>query len=164
MNRRTFLAISATSLTGLLIPTTGLLEVPRNLVLNAMGGCSFCRKTQREVRATAGTPDGAVRICSECVGLCLDIVAYNARRTSPAAPPPRRADWREALAESGYTDDEVERLLVGSPHPRRRRDLHCSFCDASQRRVDKLIAGPQVYICDGCVAEGGALLTWSGLA
>jgi len=30
--------------------------------------------------------------------------------------------------------------------------LRCSFCGQSQRQVSKLIAGPGVYICDGCVA------------
>ena len=30
--------------------------------------------------------------------------------------------------------------------------LHCSFCGRAQRQVAKLIAGPGVYICDGCVA------------
>lgn len=29
--------------------------------------------------------------------------------------------------------------------------LHCSFCDKSQRDVKKLIAGPNVQICDECV-------------
>ncbi|HYD09729.1 MAG TPA: ClpX C4-type zinc finger protein [Acidimicrobiales bacterium] len=29
--------------------------------------------------------------------------------------------------------------------------LHCSFCAKSQEEVAKLIAGPGVYICDGCV-------------
>jgi ATP-dependent Clp protease ATP-binding subunit ClpX len=36
----------------------------------------------------------------------------------------------------------------------RRRDtsnLNCSFCGKSQREVKKLIAGPQVYICDECI-------------
>ncbi len=30
--------------------------------------------------------------------------------------------------------------------------LHCSFCGRAQRQVAKLIAGPGVYICSGCVA------------
>ena len=30
--------------------------------------------------------------------------------------------------------------------------LHCSFCGKSQREVKKLIAGPNVYICDECIA------------
>jgi hypothetical protein len=27
----------------------------------------------------------------------------------------------------------------------------CSFCGKSQKQVNKLVAGPGVYICDGCV-------------
>jgi ATP-dependent Clp protease ATP-binding subunit ClpX len=27
----------------------------------------------------------------------------------------------------------------------------CSFCGKSQHEVRKLIAGPKVFICDGCV-------------
>jgi len=37
----------------------------------------------------------------------------------------------------------------------RRKDqtmLYCSFCGKSQNQVRRLIAGPQVYICDECVA------------
>ena len=30
--------------------------------------------------------------------------------------------------------------------------LHCSFCGRAQRKVAKLVAGPGVYICSGCVA------------
>jgi hypothetical protein len=29
--------------------------------------------------------------------------------------------------------------------------LHCSFCNKTQRQVKKLIAGPNVLICDECV-------------
>ena len=29
--------------------------------------------------------------------------------------------------------------------------LYCSFCGKSQHEVDKLIAGPTVFICDECV-------------
>ncbi len=28
--------------------------------------------------------------------------------------------------------------------------LYCSFCGRSQHEVKKLIAGPAVFICDGC--------------
>ncbi|AGW13891.1 ATP-dependent Clp protease ATP-binding subunit ClpX [Megalodesulfovibrio gigas] len=31
-------------------------------------------------------------------------------------------------------------------------ELHCSFCSKSQEEVQRLIAGPDVYICDECVA------------
>lgn len=29
--------------------------------------------------------------------------------------------------------------------------LYCSFCGKTQREVQKLIAGPGVYVCDECV-------------
>ncbi len=30
--------------------------------------------------------------------------------------------------------------------------LRCSFCGKTEKQVAKLVAGPQVYICDECVA------------
>ena len=35
--------------------------------------------------------------------------------------------------------------------PAGRENLRCSFCDKAQHDVCKLIAGPDVYICDECV-------------
>jgi hypothetical protein len=37
------------------------------------------------------------------------------------------------------------------PPPPPPGELRCSFCNKSQRYVKKLIAGPNVYICDECV-------------
>ena len=34
---------------------------------------------------------------------------------------------------------------------KKREDLNCSFCGKSQEEVKKLIAGPNVYICDECI-------------
>jgi ATP-dependent Clp protease ATP-binding subunit ClpX len=31
------------------------------------------------------------------------------------------------------------------------KTLHCSFCGKSQHQVEKLIAGPRVFICNECV-------------
>ncbi|MDH4076659.1 MAG: hypothetical protein OEY41_05595 [Acidimicrobiia bacterium] len=50
----------------------------------------------------------------------------------------------------------------GVPGRRRRRTagvMTCSFCDRTQAEVAKLIAGPEVRICDGCVADVGGRLT-----
>lgn len=33
------------------------------------------------------------------------------------------------------------------------RELDCSFCGAQQSEVKRLIAGPEVYICDGCIRD-----------
>jgi hypothetical protein len=42
--------------------------------------------------------------------------------------------------------DSKERVMI-----KLRRRLSCSFCRKSAGSVGKLIAGPGVHICDGCV-------------
>ena len=32
------------------------------------------------------------------------------------------------------------------------KSLRCSFCGKSEHEVQKLVAGPRVFICDACVA------------
>ncbi len=36
--------------------------------------------------------------------------------------------------------------------------LYCSFCLKSERQVARLVGGPSVYICDGCIAVCNGLL------
>jgi ATP-dependent protease Clp ATPase subunit len=43
-------------------------------------------------------------------------------------------------------DDDVEARRIDGDL------IRCSFCGRAQQQVGKLIAGPGVYICDGCVA------------
>src|SRR5512137_2782909 len=42
-----------------------------------------------------------------------------------------------------------------------RPGLRCSFCGKSQEEVGKLIAGPNVYICDECIALCNEIMTES---
>ena len=36
--------------------------------------------------------------------------------------------------------------------------LKCSFCQKTEDQVEKLVAGPNVYICNGCVAIAARLM------
>ena len=36
--------------------------------------------------------------------------------------------------------------------------LRCSFCNKTEEQVAKLVAGPNVYICDECVAIASRLV------
>jgi ATP-dependent protease Clp ATPase subunit len=36
--------------------------------------------------------------------------------------------------------------------------LKCSFCLKSEEEVEKLVAGPNVYICNECVAAAARLM------
>lgn len=41
---------------------------------------------------------------------------------------------------------------------RREKSVRCSFCGKDDRQVDKIIAGPGVYICNECVDLCGAIM------
>jgi ATP-dependent Clp protease ATP-binding subunit ClpX len=43
-----------------------------------------------------------------------------------------------------------------------RRRLACSFCRKSNEEVAKLVAGPNVYICDECVAIAARIMQDDG--
>ena len=40
----------------------------------------------------------------------------------------------------------------------RERKLACSFCGKRDFEVEKLVAGPRVYICDTCVALASQIM------
>jgi ClpX C4-type zinc finger len=65
-------------------------------------------------------------------------------------------DVAAALALSGQQLEEILQQAGGSGRrghkgARGADLLACTFCGRTQREVRKLIAGPGVYICDGCV-------------
>ena len=70
------------------------------------------------------------------------------------------ASLRELAAGLGLSHQRVHQIVEAAGGSRRwlRRDrvrpdpglLACTFCGKQQKQVRKLIAGPGVYICDGC--------------
>jgi hypothetical protein len=80
------------------------------------------------------------------------------------------ASLRELAAGLGLSHQRVHQIVESAGGSRRwlrgdrdrdrgRPDpglLHCTFCGQDQKHVKKLIAGPSVYICNGCtdLAEG----------
>lgn len=52
------------------------------------------------------------------------------------------------LLLQSHREKEGEAIVVKSED---RKQLKCSFCGKTQEQVRKLIAGPNVYICDECV-------------
>jgi len=92
--------------------------------------CSFCHKSAaRAGRLLVPAKDPErVAICEECIDVCRNILADDAKFPEPVPMPPEPAD---------------------------ERNIQCSFCLKFQDAVQKLISspkpGPHVYICDGCV-------------
>jgi ATP-dependent protease Clp ATPase subunit len=44
------------------------------------------------------------------------------------------------------------------PHHPGRRVMRCSFCDKWEHDVQKLIAGPKIFICEECVKVCNAII------
>ena len=71
------------------------------------------------------------------------------------------ASLRELASGLGLSHQRVHQIVEAAGGSRRwvRRErvrpdpglLLCTFCGKNQKQVTKLIAGPSVYICDGCV-------------
>ncbi len=66
------------------------------------------------------------------------------------------SDWWRRKSKIGFckTHGEMEIFKILEAQAKeweKTRSLKCSFCDKSQNQVRKLIAGPEVYICDECV-------------
>jgi ClpX C4-type zinc finger len=71
------------------------------------------------------------------------------------------ASLREIASSLGLSHQRVHQIVESAGGSRRwlRRDrarpdptlLACTFCGKDQKHVKKLIAGPSVYICNGCV-------------
>jgi ClpX C4-type zinc finger protein len=71
------------------------------------------------------------------------------------------ASLRELASGLGLSHQRVHQIVEAAGGSRRwvrrtrgRPDpglLLCTFCGKSQKQVQKLIAGPSVYICDGCI-------------
>ena len=71
---------------------------------------------------------------------------------------------REEIARLRRVIWKLSRLTTERGHTRRRSTdgeqdkesgeitLYCSFCGRSQDEVERLIAGPSVYVCDACVS------------
>jgi ClpX C4-type zinc finger len=78
---------------------------------------------------------------------------------------------RELAADLGLSHQRVHQIVEeagGSRRWVRVRDgrsrnpsphLECTFCGKEQKQVRKLIAGPGVFICDGCIALAGNVLS-----
>jgi len=173
VSRRGFLALCGGGFAGIWLAGTGFVSLPSEMVFAMSGSCSFCGKEANEIFGLAGVTHRNSRICNECIELCFDILAEEMGNTDfDAAIAAARSRLRDDLQHrvvSGEGKDtvvdaataliaEMEEILKRQTMPTSQvEDLICSFCDKHHDNVAKLIAGPTVYICDGCIGEASAL-------
>jgi hypothetical protein len=71
------------------------------------------------------------------------------------------ASLREIAGALGMSHQRVQQIVDeagGSWWRPRKRDAVCTFCEKPPSEVAKLISGPNVFICDACIAQAEAAL------
>ncbi len=106
--------------------------------------CSFCGKSQREVKKLIAGP--TVYICDECVGLCNDIIAEEVEREDERrdkAPIPKPAEIRTILDEYVIGQDRAKKILSVAVHNHYKRlESKVSTDDVELQKSNILLLGP----------------------
>jgi ClpX C4-type zinc finger len=183
VSRRHFLALCSGGIAGIWLAGTGFVALPNEMVFAMSGSCSFCGKEANEIFGLVGVTHRNGRICNECIELCFDILSEEmdigpaeSAHTELAAKaqaihftPQELLDYLRRRIASGERGNPLVDCMAALVAPLEEivknpqtpappaEDLICSFCDKHHDNVKQLIAGPTVYICDGCVGDAGAL-------
>jgi len=92
--------------------------------------CSFCNKSQREVRKLIAGP--SVYICDECVDICLDIIAEDRAREA--------RESRRSLPKPEEIKEFLDSYVIGQEHAKKR--LAVAVYN-HYRRIDYLSNSPR---------------------
>lgn len=106
--------------------------------------CSFCGKSQREVRKLIAGP--SVYICDECVELCNDIITEEYEREdyySSRAMVPKPKEIRSHLDEYVIGQERAKKVLSVAVHNHYKRiDSRQSHDEVELKKSNILIIGP----------------------
>ncbi len=105
--------------------------------------CSFCGKSQREVKKLIAGP--TVYICDECIELCNDIIAEEASRDSESetSSVPKPKEIKESLDEYVIGQEQAKKILSVAVHNHYRRIESQTFVgDVELQKANILLLGP----------------------
>ncbi len=106
--------------------------------------CSFCGKSQREVKKLIAGP--TVYICDECIELCNDIIAeeYGQEDTGTrASRVPKPREIKEALDEYVVGQETAKKILSVAVHNHYRRIESQTFVgDVELQKANIVLIGP----------------------
>jgi ATP-dependent Clp protease ATP-binding subunit ClpX len=106
--------------------------------------CSFCGKSQKEVKKLIAGP--TVYICDECIGLCNDIIAEEVDREesfSSGTPLPKPTEIKTILDEYVIGQERAKRILSVAVHNHYKRiDSRVSADDVELQKSNILLLGP----------------------
>ncbi len=106
--------------------------------------CSFCGKSQKEVKKLIAGP--TVYICDECIALCNDIIAEEVEKDEPATgsdPLPKPADIKAILDDYVIGQERAKKVLSVAVHNHYKRiDSNVSADDVELSKSNILLLGP----------------------
>ncbi len=106
--------------------------------------CSFCGKSQREVKKLIAGP--TVYICDECIELCNDIIAEeygNEETPTTASKVPKPCEIKDSLDEYVIGQENAKKTLAVAVHNHYRRIESQSFLgDVELQKANILLLGP----------------------
>ncbi len=107
-------------------------------------GCSFCGKSQRDVRKLIAGP--SVYICDECVELCNEIITDEEERedySSGQGGIPRPADMKRHLDDYVIGQERAKKVLAVAVHNHYKRiDARAGRDDVELQKSNILLIGP----------------------
>ena len=111
---------------------------------NSNLSCSFCGKSQKEVRKLIAGP--TVYICDECIELCNDIIAeeYGQEEAAPArSKVPKPREIKSVLDEYVVGQDRAKKILSVAVHNHYRRIDHQQHVgEVELQKSNILLLGP----------------------
>jgi len=110
---------------------------------NANLSCSFCGKSQKEVKKLIAGP--TVYICDECIELCNDIIAEEYGQDESGQSPTRILKPKElkaALDEYVIGQDAAKKILAVAVHNHYRRIESSGISDVELQKANILLLGP----------------------
>jgi ATP-dependent Clp protease ATP-binding subunit ClpX len=131
-----------------IIPTSGTCERAnverRRDESNGNLCCSFCGKSQKEVKKLIAGP--TVYICDECIALCNDIIAEEVEKDEPAGgsdPMPKPSEIKAILDDYVVGQDRAKKVLsVAVYNHYKRIDTKVATEDVELGKSNILLLGP----------------------
>ncbi|MBO9405522.1 MAG: ATP-binding protein, partial [Thermomicrobium sp.] len=106
--------------------------------------CSFCGKSQEEVRRLIAGPNG-VYICDECVQLCQEIIQEEAPARRPAPAPtqiPTPKQLYEQLNQYVVGQERAKKVLSVAVYNHYKRIIFGEDSDVELQKSNILLIGP----------------------
>jgi ATP-dependent Clp protease ATP-binding subunit ClpX len=106
--------------------------------------CSFCGKSQKEVKKLIAGP--TVYICDECIGLCNDIIAEEVEheeKKDKKLKIPRPSELKKVLDEYVIGQDHAKKILSVAVHNHYKRiESKVALDDVELQKSNILLLGP----------------------